>query len=193
MHSFAPMDTAYAFPFLKYPYRIMQLFSVHRKVILHPCIKVGVYGDSGVGKTIHFSIMSATLLSMPFFRDKIRENSSLAHASQLISAQFILVQHILVRSMKKAKTTYRNCNFLSASISDNVDWKVFRRRQLHTHLYPSIQQSLDEYFLLCSSRLCIFDGGRRRFRNLLFASWLMMTSVALYTLMIITGTVLMMI
>ena len=50
------MDTASTFPILKYLYRIMHLCSLHNRGIywfnrLRPCIRVGVYGDSGVGKT----------------------------------------------------------------------------------------------------------------------------------------------
>lgn len=95
----------------------------------------------------------------------------------------IIVFKKLHKYISEVKTIFTECKKLSNIISDDVDWGVFRKRQLYKQLNPNIQNSLDDFFHLCNSKLCLFSTGKRMYHKIYLTDFILFEMSIIYTVL----------
>lgn len=56
--------------------------------------------------------------------------------------------------------TYNNTLQLCGELSDIIDWKTLRKRQIHKPLDPALQEPIDDFYMYSLSLICPEHRGR---------------------------------
>lgn len=155
----------------------------HIPILKKSCKKIWFFLISSL--YISFCLISLVALSIVMEQYDIIAHSSLPFICLILN---ILLFIYLYSLKKKALKEYQYCRNSSNLISDMVDWRVYRKRQLYKPLDSKIQEPLNDFFKFCNSHYCIFEKGKLIYSILYYMNCFNIVLIILYLANILTNS-----